>query len=72
MLNYYKIKGYVDCKLIVKVGLLKNNSKVGLFTADGWNIGLLISIFLFFKKITFNTSIIINVIKYFEYHTVKF
>ena len=34
MLNYYKIKSYVDSKLKESVGLLKNNSNVELFTTD--------------------------------------
>ena len=36
---------YVIGKFITKVGLLKNNPKVGLFTIDEWKVGLLISIF---------------------------
>ena len=32
MLNYYKIKDYVDKILIVNVELLKNNPNVKLFT----------------------------------------
>ena len=33
-------------KLRANVRLLKNNSKVGLFTSDGWKIGLLYQFFL--------------------------
>ena len=40
MLNYYKIKYYVDSKLRIKMGLLKNNPNIGLFLADKWKIEL--------------------------------
>ena len=35
MLNYDKIKGYVDSKVSAMVELLKYNPKMRLFTANG-------------------------------------